>query len=82
MLSNNEVDLPTLGSIAQAMEGVEGYRIDLKDGITEAVAEKRENNLYQKVIVRVTPEKVTRTTILVEVADSLEELPTSCFAEW
>lgn len=79
---SDDCDLPTLGSIAQAMEGVKGYRIDLKDDVTEAVAEKNEDGFYQKVIVRVTNSGVTRTTILVETAKSLEELPTSCFAEW
>lgn len=76
------VDLPTLGNIARAMQGVEGYQINLRGEVTEAVAEKVEDGKHQKVIVRVTPDCATRTTILVETAPSLEELPTSCFAEW
>jgi len=84
-MSPKEADLPTLGGIARAMQGVGNYRIDLKDGVNgviEAVAEKNEGGKSQKVIIRVTESKVTRTTILVETAETLEELPTSCFAEW
>ena len=81
-MSPKEVDLPMLGSIARAMQGVGSYRIDLRGNVIEAVAEKVEDSKHQKVIVRVTPGCATRTTILVETAPSLEELPTSCFAEW
>lgn len=81
-MSPKEVDLPVLGSIARAMQGVGSYRIDLRGNVIEAVAEKNENGKSQKVIIRVTESEVTRTTILVETSKSLEELPTSCFAEW